>query len=60
MKTAPAKKAPPKNSLRLIQAKVPPSLFAAVDQAVRDQDTDRSKFVRKAIRHALQLQGINA
>lgn len=48
----PRTQSPP--SSRLIQAKVPPALLKAVDAAVAAEDSDRSKFVRKALRQALK------
>jgi metal-responsive CopG/Arc/MetJ family transcriptional regulator len=37
----------------------PEAVVAAVDDAVRNEDTDRSKWVRLAIREALQRRGIS-
>ena len=52
-----ADEAPATPPLKLIQAKVPPALLAAMDEAVAAQDTDRSKFMRSAIRHRLAALG---
>ena len=42
-----------KKEARLLTAWVPTPMFAAVDDAVRAEDTDRSKFVRSAIKEKL-------
>lgn len=56
MKSNTLKQPSPSRGLRHIQAKVPADLLAAVDAAVKLEDTDRSKFVRKALRAALPKQ----
>jgi len=47
---------PPK--ARIIQTKVTPALLRAVDDYVSRNDTDRSKFVRQAIRRALPANAL--
>jgi metal-responsive CopG/Arc/MetJ family transcriptional regulator len=41
------------HKVKIIQTKVPDALLRAVDDYVSKNDTDRSKFVRQAIRRAL-------
>ncbi|HYG35353.1 MAG TPA: hypothetical protein VEC99_11240 [Clostridia bacterium] len=38
---------------------VPKALFPLIDMGVQKEDTDRSKFVRNAIREKLERAGIN-
>lgn len=52
--------AKPSGRLKLIQTKVPPAMLTAVDDAVAKLDTDRSKFVRQAIRRHLASQAATA
>lgn len=42
----------------LVALWVPIPLLRAIDSAVAVEDTDRSKFIRRAIRHKLQEIGI--
>lgn len=42
-----------KSEARLLNVWVPKDLFPLIDQAVRALDTDRSKFVRNAIREKI-------
>lgn len=41
-----------------VTAWLPKDMVAAIDQAVHIEDTDRSKFVRKAIRERVSRLGI--
>lgn len=45
---------------KLLGAWLPDALVAALDRAVEEKDTDRSKFVRAAIREKLARIGIPA
>lgn len=58
MKSTPPKETPSEDDekeVKLLQVKVPKSMLQAVDEAVTRQDTDRSKFLRTAIRKQLAL-----
>ena len=41
----------------MISLWIPKALLAAIDAAVTDEDSDRSKFVRRAIRKHLGAMG---
>jgi metal-responsive CopG/Arc/MetJ family transcriptional regulator len=43
---------------QLIALWVPRPLVDALDYAVQIQDTDRSKFIRQAVRHKIEALGI--
>lgn len=45
-----------KGSAKLLGAYLPTALIALVDQVVRAQDTDRSKFFRAAVREKLERE----
>lgn len=49
-----------KESSRLVNVWIPEELFPLIDLGVHIEDTDRSKFVRRAIREKLQSLGIRA
>jgi hypothetical protein len=53
MKHAKSKK-DPKIKSTFLAFKASPDLVARLDAAVKVQDTDRSKFVRNAVRRALE------
>jgi metal-responsive CopG/Arc/MetJ family transcriptional regulator len=42
----------------LVALWVPHSLLAALDRGVRREDSDRSKFIRSALREKITRQGI--
>lgn len=44
-------------SSRLVAFWVPNDLAASLDEALEDRDTDRSKFIREAIREKIQRCG---
>lgn len=43
-----------KKNSKLIALRIPNDSLSEIDAAVIDQDTDRSKFIRRAIKRALQ------
>jgi metal-responsive CopG/Arc/MetJ family transcriptional regulator len=43
----------------LVAVRLPRALLEAMDQAVTDEDSDRSKFIRRAVRVQLQKLGIS-
>ena len=47
-----------KDSARAVLVYFPEAIVAAVDRVVLTEDTDRSKWVRLAIREALQRRGV--
>lgn len=54
----PAIKRPPRGAIEksgctFLAAWVPNDIIAEIDATVRAEDTDRSKFIRKALRHYL-------
>ncbi len=48
-----------KSSARLLNLWVPDHFFPLIDEGVRLTDSDRSKFVRSAIREKLFRLGVN-
>jgi metal-responsive CopG/Arc/MetJ family transcriptional regulator len=42
-----------KNNARLINLYVPEELIAGLDEAIRHADTDRSKYIRAAVREKI-------
>jgi metal-responsive CopG/Arc/MetJ family transcriptional regulator len=42
------------NARKTVAVRLPKEIATAMDAAIREQDTDRSKFVRGAIRARLQ------
>lgn len=47
-----------KSESRMLTVWVPEPLLPLIDQGVRKLDTDRSKFIRNAIREKLAMAGI--
>lgn len=48
-----------KDSSKMINIWVPEALLPLIQEGVRKEDSDRSKFVRSAVREKLQRLGIN-
>ena len=48
-----------KNGSRLVNFQCPPALEEALQKGVRQTDSDKSKFVRNAIREKLARHGIH-
>jgi metal-responsive CopG/Arc/MetJ family transcriptional regulator len=49
-----------KSSSRLVNIWIPTGLIPIIDDAVKRDDTDRSKYIRNAIREKLERAGIPA
>jgi len=49
-----------KDESRLLNLWVPQELFPLIDQGVKLEDSDRSKFVRRAVREKLARLGIKS
>lgn len=47
-----------KEEFKLINVWVPEKLVPIIDRAVKTEDTDRSKFIRQAIREKMTRSGI--
>ena len=47
-----------KSESKLINVWIPENLIPCLDQGVRKEDSDRSKFIRTAIREKLSRHGI--
>ena len=47
-----------KSKSKLVAVWVPTEMAAAIDQAVIDQDTDRSKFIRRALANQFAAVGV--
>jgi metal-responsive CopG/Arc/MetJ family transcriptional regulator len=60
----PQKTQPPravsKDSAKAVLVYFPEAVVTAVDRIVVSEDTDRSKWIRKAIREALQRRNVSA
>jgi hypothetical protein len=61
----PHRQSPPKGAVSKTTAKAVLTLFPvpmieAIDHIVTAEDTDRSKWIRRAMREALQRRGISA
>ena len=48
-----------KSDSRLITVWFPNAVLPSIDAAVRIEDTDRAKFIRKAVREKLSRIGLN-
>jgi metal-responsive CopG/Arc/MetJ family transcriptional regulator len=49
-----------KDSAKAVLVYFPEAVVSAVDRIVINEDTDRSKWIRKAIREALQRRNVSA
>jgi len=59
-RTKPPQRAVSKDSAKAVLVYFPENVVHAVDRIVLSEDTDRSKWIRKAIREALQRRNIVA